>query len=112
MRPQTGGHPVAALQFQRAKLGRLGDGGLPERGEFGPDIGVGRVDVDAELSGDLAVGGASLPQFEREDATLGDGLELAGASSTGWSLRVCAVALTGAGQAEAEQRQQGFVVVA
>ena len=92
LRPQAGGHLVEALQFQIAKLLRLFDGRLTERGEFGLDVRVRRVNVDGELPGDLAIRAAGLPQLERNHAPLGDGLDLAASSATGSVLRVCGVA--------------------
>jgi len=44
---EAAGHLVRALLLQIAKRRRLLDGLASERGEFGPDVGVRRVDVDA-----------------------------------------------------------------
>ena len=83
MRPQPRGHPVEALQFQRAQLGRLREGCLTERREFSTDVSMCGVHVHPELSGDLAVRAATLPQLEREDAPLGDRLDLPASAAAG-----------------------------
>jgi len=82
-RPQPRGHPVEALQFQRAQLGRLDDCRHTERSEFSTHVSMCGVHVDPELMSYLAIRVANLPQLEREDAALGDFLVLAGACSTG-----------------------------
>ena len=107
LRPQARGHIVEALQFQSAKLLASPTARLAERGEFGHDVRVRRVHVDAELPGNLAVRAAGLPQFERERAALGDSLDLAASSATGSALRVCGVAPWPAAVEPAGKRDNG-----
>jgi hypothetical protein len=76
LRPEARSHLVEPLKLQIAKLLGLLDGLLTERGEFGTDIGVRRVHIHGELSGDVAVRAAGLPQFESNRPALGDGLDL------------------------------------
>ena len=67
LRPQARGHLVEPLKLQIPKLRRLFDGLLTERGEFGPDVRVRRVHVDAELSRNSRY---ELPAFRSSSAIM------------------------------------------
>jgi hypothetical protein len=84
-------HFIEALKFETAKLVRLLDGLLAERGEFRGDVAVYSVKVDAKLTGDFPVRRSRLPQVECIEAALGDAFELAAASPRS-PLRACGVA--------------------
>ena len=68
---------VEALEFQRAKLGRLRDGRVTQCAEFSTNVSMCGVHVDPEFSADFTKGAANLPQLERADAPLGDSLNFA-----------------------------------